>query len=198
MRYVLLPAVLLVLAACEEPKPTVDPNAAWTLVSEDSRISFVSVKAGDIGETHYFRELSGSVSPEGAVQVDIDLGSVETHIDIRNERMRDMFFEVVKFPSAVLTAQVDLAAFQELAVGQRTESELEIQLDLHGLSSEYDAKVFITRIADSRVSVGTAEPLLVSVDEFDLGPGLEELKVVAGLPEITPTVPVTASLVFEQ
>lgn len=197
MRYLLFSAVLVFLAACEEA-PTVDPNAAWNLVSEDSRISFVSVKAGDIGETHYFKQLSGSVSPEGAVTVDIPLDSVETNIDIRNERMRDLFFEVVKFPTAQMSATVDLNSLQALEVGQRQEIEIPFKLDLHGLSSEYDAKIFITRIGMSRVSVATAEPILLSVDEFDLGPGLEELKVIAGLPSITPTVPVTASLVFTQ
>lgn len=197
MRYLILSVVLLFAAACEEG-PTVDPSSAWTLVSEDSRISFVSVKAGDIGETHYFKKLTGAVTPEGQVTVDIPLDSVETYIDIRNERMRDMFFEVAKFPTAKMTASVDLAAFEQMNVGQRQEAEIPIKLDLHGLSSEYDAKVFITRIGDVRISVATIEPILVSVDEFDLGPGLEELMVVAGLPSITPTVPVTASLVFAQ
>ena len=197
MRYLLLSVVLLFAAACEEG-PTVDPTATWTLVSDDSRISFVSVKAGDIGETHYFKQLTGSVSPEGQVTVDVPLDSVETYIDIRNERMRDLFFEVAKFPAAKMTATVDLKTFEQMGVGQRQEAEIPIALDLHGLSSEYDAKVFITRIGDTRVSVATTEPVLVSVDEFDLGPGLEELKVIAGLPSITPTVPVTASLVFTQ
>ncbi len=197
MRYWLLSAVLVFLVACEEPA-TMDPNAAWTLMGDDSRISFASVKGGDIGETHYFKTLTGSVSPDGAVTVEVALDSVETYIDIRNERMRDLFFQVVEFPTATVSAAVDLSNFDTLQVGERREAEIVVGLGLHGATSEYDAKVFITRIGAARVAVDTAEPIIVSVDEFDLGDGLEELAVIAGLPSITPAVPVTASLVFAQ
>ena len=158
----------------------------------------MSVKAGDIGETHFFKELAGSVTPEGQVTLSVPLASVETYIDIRNERMRDLFFEVTQFPTATLTSQVDLAAFDAIEVGQRQEAEIVVTLDLHGGTAEYDAKVFVTRLLANRVSVSTIEPLILSVGDFDLGDGLEELKVVAGLPSITPAVPVMASLVFTQ
>ena len=200
MRAVVLPILMMFLVACEPAETVVeaDPTASWALVSDDSRISFVSVKAGDIGETHYFKELAGSVSPEGQVTISVPLASVETNIDIRNERMRNLFFQVAQFPTATLTSQIDLAAFDDVDVGQRQEAEIVVTLDLHGATAEYDAKVFVTRLLANRVSVSTIEPLILSVDDFDLGDGLEELKVVAGLPSITPAVPVTASLVFTQ
>ena len=200
MRAVVLPLLMMILVACEpaEKKVEADPAVGWALVSGQSRISFVSVKAGDIGETHYFKELAGSVTPEGQVTLSVPLASVETYIDIRNERMRDLFFQVAKFPTATLTSEIDLTAFDALEVGQRQEAEIVVTLDLHGVAAEYDAKVFVTRILANRVSVSTIEPLILSVDDFELGDGLEELKVVAGLPSITPAVPVTASLMFTQ
>lgn len=196
MRKLILSAILLFVAACEEPG--VDPTAPWLLLSDDSRISFASVKAGDVGETHYFKEVAGSVSAGGSVNVAIALESVETNIGIRNDRMRDLFFQVVQFPEATLTAQLDLTTFEGMAIGDRLETEITVALNLHGLGSEYDAKLFVTRIAENRVSVTTAEPIIVNVDEFDLEDGLMELQVVAGLPSITPAVPVSASLVFQR
>lgn len=193
---------LALVAACAPAAPPAGEAAPpapaeWTLVSGDSRIAFASIKAGDIIETHYFPSLEGSISADGEARVDILLDAVETKIDIRDERMREMFFETGTYPRATLTAAIDQSAFADMGVGERRVAMVTGTLSLHGQSLELDVPAFITRIAADRVEVESAEPVVIFVDDFDLGAGLEQLRQVANLPSITPSTPVTFTLVFE-
>ncbi|MBO6764411.1 MAG: hypothetical protein JJ918_05650 [Maricaulis sp.] len=56
----------------------------------------------------------------------------------------------------------------------------------------------MTDLNGERVLVETTQPVLLHVDDFGLTDGLATLQDLAGLPSITPVVPVTASLVFER
>ncbi|MEO0398377.1 MAG: YceI family protein [Pseudomonadota bacterium] len=174
------------------------PNKPWSLVSAESRIAFASIKADAVGETHSFQTVAGGVEADGTATLTIDLASVETNIDIRNERMRAMLFEVADHPTATLTTDIDLSALEGLAVGERQTIEADLNLSLHGLEAPLLADLTVTRLAPARVLVETTAPVFIAVEDFDLAEGLEQLREVAGLPSITPISPVTAALVFEQ
>ncbi len=194
----LLPA--LALAACSPAADTADaplPKGAWQLAADQSNVAFVSVKGGNVGEAHSFKTVAGSVQPDGTVGVDIDLASVETNVDIRNERMRDMLFEVVSFPQAKLTAKIDPAAISALKPGERKAMTVPVTLDLHGTTNSIEAKLMVTRLAGDSVLVETTAPLIVDAAAVGLGEGVEKLRAVANLPAISTAVPVTASLVFK-
>ena len=64
--------------------------AHWELDNNSSTLSFVTVKADHVGEVHTFDQLSGDINDDGSVQITIELASVNTLIDIRNERMQNM------------------------------------------------------------------------------------------------------------
>ncbi|WP_373489091.1 YceI family protein [Blastomonas sp.] len=189
----------LMLAACT---PAQDQQAAplsdgiWKLASDQSTIAFVSVKAGDVGEAHRFETVEGSVADDGAVTLTIDLASVQTDIDIRNERMRDMLFEVASFPDATLTAKIDPALIKNLKPGEAAALNVPVELNLHGARQSIDAKLSVTRIAPDAVQVQTVAPLIVDAAAFGMEGGIEKLRAVANLPAISTAVPVTASLVF--
>ncbi len=186
-----------ILAAGSAAAETGDA-AGWTLSAADSRIAFVSVKAGEIVETHTFPALSGGVDAAGAARIEIDLNAVDTKIDIRNQRMREMFFETDEFPTAALVADIDLAAYEDLGVGDRKAASAPAILSLHGVEAPVEASVFVTRIAQDRVAVEAAEPVVLELYDFKLTEGLERLRDVAGLPAITPASPVTFTFVFER
>lgn len=195
-------AAFLMVAACGQVGEAETGGSApaedvtWRLVADESRLSFVSIKAGEVAETHTFESLSGSVTPGGQASVTIDLASVETNVEIRNERMQSMLFEVARFPDASVTASVPLEELSGLSVGERIRRSVPITVGLHGMNADYDADIYVTRIAEARVLVETASPVLVDASEFDLLEGIERLREVAGLPSITPAVPVTVSFVF--
>lgn len=171
--------------------------APWVLNASASRIAFVSIKAGEVIETHYFSELSGGVSPTGEARVEVPLDLVETNVEIRNQRMREMFFETQRFPVADIRTTVDPQAFASLSVGERVLEPLTGVVSLHGASADIDVDAFVTRIADKRIAVETAQPIVLYLADFNLEGGLERLREVAGLPSITASSPVTFTFVFD-
>lgn len=191
-------AALLTLVACA---PETVPSAPltegeWTLDGEASSLSYVSIKAGEIAEANRFETLSGSVSADGAASVEIDLASVSTGVDIRDERMREVFFVVADNPTATVTAQIDPAAFSALAVGESTQTSLDGTLALKGVEAPFTADVTVTRAGPDRVLAVSNAPVIVEASCYELTDGLAELQALAGLPSITPVVPVTFSLAF--
>lgn len=170
-------------------------SADMALVPGKSDIRFVSIKNGAVAEVHRFTALTGSVDAGGDVVVQVSLASVETLIPIRNERMRELLFETMKFPQATVTAKVDQETVTSLANGAYLILDLMFTLQLHGESKQISVPVSIARLGDE-VHVATLQPLLLNATDFQLGAGVERLREIAGLKSITAVVPVTASLVF--
>lgn len=204
-----LAAVLaLGLAACADktadvPKDTAAAVApvtegSWTLDAAGSRLSYVSIKAGEVAEANRFDRLSGSVAADGTATLDIDLASVNTGVDIRNERMREIFFGVAENPKATVTAKLDPASFGGLAVGQSITRPLKANVMIKGASSDVDTEVLVTRVTADRVTVVPTAPVIISTDMFGLTDELGELRALAQLPSITPAVPVTFMLAFKR
>ncbi|MEM1131821.1 MAG: YceI family protein [Pseudomonadota bacterium] len=190
---------LTLLAACSAPPEEPEALAGdWTLVPEISQISFVSIKAGNIGEAHSFGTESGAVDGSGKAEISVDLNSVDTAIEIRDERMREILFQADQFPNATITAQVDPQSFQALDIGEQQIESTELSISLHGVEADFDSDLAVTRISENRVLVETAKPLILDAEQFALGDGLKQLRELAGLPSISPAVPVTATLIFEK
>lgn len=169
----------------------------WQLDNTESRLNFISTKAKDVAEVHHFRELSGSVTETGTVTLAVSLASVETSIDIRNQRMQHMLFEVAKFPEAILTGQIDMAPIRALGTGESLSLNQEFLLDLHGQQSTLAAQLRVTRLAANQIQVASIQPMVIRATDFELGAGVEMLREAAGLPGISLAVPVSALLVFK-
>jgi polyisoprenoid-binding protein YceI len=204
MRTILIPLAALAalsLAACNSAEKTAAPASetqakSWSLVSDQSRLSFVSVKAGEIAEVHHFASLTGTVTPAGQASISIPLDSVNTGIELRDDRMRTILFEIANHPTATFTAAIDLAAIGTLAVGEQRRMPLAGQLSLHGLTAPVETQVVVTRAADGKVLVASLDPVVVNAASFGLTAGLAELQKLANLPGITPDVPVSFQLTF--
>ena len=169
---------------------------SWTLDADTSRIAFGSVKKNTLGEVHHFEEISGSVSAQGAVVIEINLNSVQTNIDIRNERMIEHVFKAA--PAATLSAQVDMAALNALPVGGSMVSEVDATLALAGTEAELYTDMFILRLAADSVMVTTNDMIFLDTEEAGLDDGLYALKALADLSSITRAAPVTLRLMFSQ
>jgi hypothetical protein len=200
-------ALAMGLAACAEPPaaetpvneaaaPTPVTEGDWTLDPAGSRFAYVSIKAGEVAENNRFERLSGTVAADGSANIAIDLASLDTGVDIRNERMREIFFGVSENPEANVTAKLDPAAFAGLAVGQSLTRPLKATVVLKGAASDVETEVLVTRVSADRVMVVPTAPVIVSTDMFELTDELGELRALAQLPSITPAVPVTFSLAF--
>jgi len=187
------------IAACSQGPAEAPPLAgAWTVDGDASHLAYVTVKAGEIAETNEFAGLSGTVTAEGAATIEIDLASVDTGIDIRNERMREVFFNIAENPSATVTAQLDPAAFSGLGIGETMVQPVEAQLSLVGVEKTILTELAVTRTAENRVLAATTDPIIIDAGAYGLDGGLAQLQELAGLPSITPVTPVTFTIAFEQ
>ncbi|WP_454834131.1 YceI family protein [Pseudomonas lini] len=175
---------------------TVSAQANWYLDGESSRLSFISTKNANISEVQRFLVLHGKVDPKGLAQVEVEMESVNSGIPLRDERMRNELFEIQTFPEALITTQIDLRPINDLAPGAQLELRLPLTVNLHGKQHQYNAELLATRLDDRRFQVVTLEPLVISAEDFDLVPGLESLRKVAGLSAISLSVPVGAVLIF--
>lgn len=172
-------------------------QAQWSLDNSASTLSFVTVKADHVGEVHTFDQLSGSIDDRGNVEIMVELASVNTLIDIRNERMQSMLFETNLFPRAMITGDVDLASFVEMSPGASITAQVEFELDIHGVSNSYNTELIVTRLA-SGVVASTSKPIIVTAASHGLVDGVEALREIAGLPSISRSVPVTFNVVFDE
>lgn len=169
----------------------------WTLQGQQSTINYVSIKSSQIPENNHFTQLSGSVSDTGALSIEIQLASVSTGIDIRNERMAKHFFKVADFATATLSAQLPEALMVSIKEVGVHRADVEATLSLHGAEKQYTVPVTIANTG-AQLLVGNAAPILLSAEDFGLGAGLDKLQELAGLPSITKVVPVNATLVFKK
>ena len=168
--------------------------ADWELDDENSTINFVSIKNNSVGELHNFDSLVGYVGAAGNAQLTVNLENVETLIEVRNERMREMLFETVKFPVATITAQVDQGVLAMAAGGGVVMTDLPFTLSLHGQEKTLTASVVIAGEGENRLRVYSATPILINAADFGLTAGIAALQKVAGLEAISTVVPVTLQL----
>ncbi|MBJ2347738.1 MULTISPECIES: YceI family protein [Pseudomonas] len=171
-------------------------EADWYLDGESSRLSFISSKNGNVSEVQRFLVLHGQVQPKGLARLEVELESINSGIPLRDERMRAELFEIKQFAEATITAQLDLIPIQDLANGAQLELRLPVTVDLHGKQHEYNVQLLATRLDERRFQVVTLEPVVLNAADFDLAPGLETLRTLAGLSAISLSVPVNAVLIF--
>jgi len=172
-------------------------HADWTLDNDASNLNFISIKASDIAEVHTFDQLQGTVESDGSATVIVQLASVDTLIPVRDERMREMLFEVDAFPVATITAKIDPETVTGLAPGEFIVVTSEVLVELHGEAAPLIMDLRITRLTDTRVVVASVKPVVVNAGMFNLVDGVEALREVAGLPNISKAVPVTFYLTFD-
>ncbi len=171
-------------------------QASWSLVNEASLLTFVSIKKNSVAEVGHFKQLTGTVGDDGKVEMKIDLASVDTGIEVRDQRMRELLFDSKRFPTAVISTRVDAALLTGMQPGEASAARLSLELGLHGQKKPLEAVVHITALTGNRILVHSISPVIVSAADFGLAEGIEKLREIAKLPAIATAVPVYFSLVF--
>lgn len=167
-------------------------ETVWKIEPENSSIAFGSIKNDAVGETHHFNDVSGTVDATGQVTVDIDLASVETYIDIRNERMNEFVFNNI--PKATLSAEVEMDDLAALDVGASTTTDAFGTLSLLGAEIDVDAVLFVMRVSEDKVMVTTDGMAMLNVADAGLSAGIDKLQEIAELDSITRVSPITMRL----
>lgn len=186
-----LPAAALVFASSLV-------HADWTLDGANSSFYYVTNKAAAVSEVNSFTGLSGAITDAGAATLSIDLNTVNTAIDVRNQRMRDIVFQVAQFPKADVTLQIDPASLDSMKIGASDSSTYTASVVLHGVTADIAADLQIIKLDANTIQVQLVKPLIVAADTFGLAAGVEELRKVANLASITPNVVIDFTLVYRQ
>lgn len=181
-----------------QPALAADPfEHGWQLDPEASAITFLSVKKDTIAETSQFAAISGQITERGVAQLIIALDSVDTKIDLRNVRMRFLFFETFTFPEATVTAVLDPVPLQDLPSLRRKVINLPVTLSLHGVEVELEAEVAVTLISNDRINISTLNPVILQLEDFNLMGGRDKLQEAANV-TITPLGIVNLNLAFDR
>lgn len=167
----------------------------WDLSNDASSISFQSIKNGSKVETSTFATIKGAIEADGSAEITIPLDAIDTGIDLRNVRMRFLFFETFSFPEATITATIDPAILEQLPTKRRMTATLPFEMTLHGVTKPLETNVVVTLITDEMVSVASAAPVAIPVDLFGMTEGLTKLEEAAGV-TITPQTSVNFDFVF--
>lgn len=173
-------------------------HADWILDRENSTLTYGSIKKNSIGESNHFRHMEGRVTEQGDITLLIDLTSVETWVDIRNERMKEFFFETRQFPLAILHGQVNMTEFTSLKIGEQKMIDMDFEFDFHGTQQNIDAELIIIRLTENKIIALPNDVIFLDMAKFDLLSGLKKLQQLAKLPSIATTVPITFHLTFNQ
>jgi hypothetical protein len=170
--------------------------AEWTLDAANSNISYGTIKNSMIGESNTFKTISGTIDDNGHINIEIALASVDTQLELRDQRMRDIVFKVAENVSAKLTGDMNLQAHQDQEIGTSRVIEATIGLELVGEKLEHDVMLVITRLAENKVMVTPHGVMFIDADEYELLDAIEELRNLAGLDSIASVVPMSFYLTF--
>lgn len=171
-------------------------SADWIL-QEPSSVHFLTSKNIHNTEIHSFKNFDAKIKSTGLAKLTIDLTSVDTLIEIRDERMVEHLFEVSRFGNASFEAEIPADVLKQASAGNSIRHELKGQISLHGeLVSAY-CDVMISQNIDKTISVNSLTPMILDGNDFNFIAGINKLRDMAGLKSITHTVPVTFNLTFK-
>ncbi|MBF2755654.1 MAG: YceI family protein [Gammaproteobacteria bacterium AqS3] len=202
VRTITLIALIAVLASCTGAPDAGGGGTDWVLRAECSSLSFTTSKTVVTGEqltslveVGRFGGLSSSFSEgDDAVELEVDLGSIDTGVPVRDQRVGEMLFlgEAKARVSVQVSEQLRRAAAGGSAAQRLT---LPLELKLGPASLRLEALVSVVRGSDT-LALATLEPVPVSVRALDGMAGLEALREVVGLGSIAEAIPVSAQLCY--
>jgi polyisoprenoid-binding protein YceI len=166
------------------------------LDNKSSSLTFVTVKLEHVAETLKFKELSGTVQPNGSAKLVIDVDSIDAIFDIRNERMKEQLFKIMDFPTIEIGTQLDMNALDAITDGKTTTMNIDATMKLLGTAHKVPAEVFVTKVGNGFL-VNTAKPIILNAGTLGLEDGVAKLAELAGGIGISRAVSVSFTLRFE-
>lgn len=193
---VLVLALCVSLLACTSSNGLDTQASTFVLDAQASWVEFSSTKNQTITEKHRFKVIDGSLAEGVNAHLTIDMSSVNTGIDIRNERLGEHLFKVSVYPEVIVQVPLAEVDTQQLKLGDTALFSVDIRLSMLGIEHPLKADLNVTRQTQALL-VESASPVIVTTDQFGMSTGVEKLKELAGLQHIASDVPVSVSLRFQ-
>ncbi len=170
---------------------------SWKLNKQNSSLTFITTKNVSKTELQSFQEIKGQIKNNVAT-LTVDLNSVATGIEIRNKRIKDLFFETKLFPQASVKIKLSNNKIKKMEVGDVKNIELDAELNIHGVKQEVVVSAQVVFLKSNKLLVNSVKPLIVDLQNFKLLKGVNALREIAHLKSINTVVPVTFNLMFAQ
>ncbi len=171
-------------------------QAQWNLDKSQSELYFTFIKAAQIGTVGHFESFDAHVTEQGKANLTVDLASLNTGIEKRDNRLRNIFFNTSKYPTAYIEISLSKTIQKRLQVGETEQVRVSAKVTLHGKTQRLRELVNVTLLNENTVEVATAIPVLLDVSDYGLMPGIQKLIELAGVKSISQSVPVTFRLRF--
>ncbi len=182
-------------AATIESPATIETPTTWTLDSANSRVNFISIKKGNIGESHDFTDLTGVIAGNKA-SVIIKPDSVESRVPIRNERMRELLFETGVYPTIEVSADV-AGQLDDLKSGDSLLSTVAASVSMHGITNKLDLELRISKLSSDVLIVSSTQPVIIRAADYNMVDGIVKLSALVNNLAIAESVPVSFTLQFK-
>lgn len=169
-------------------------SKAWT-TTDASSIHFLTTKNVDVTEVHTLKMFEGKVSESGQAVLKLDLASIDTGIQIRDQRMLKHLFK--EAATGTITMKFDESLIKDVLAGKVVTTEMDATFELLGKSSPLKITLQATQLADGQISVSSTKPVILDARKLQLEGGVKILQEIAKLASISQIVPVTFNLVLK-
>jgi hypothetical protein len=192
-------------ASAGRPKivhPRVTAAGEVPLDLTQSKLALTIIKDHVTPVTATLRMRDGSISVDGAspsARLSVDLDSFDSSIAIRNERVRNIFFETsaIGWESADLSFDLPKELVERFRNDKKlTHVKLEGGLKVHGHSSKLPVTFDAGYGDGGRIWVKSSAPVEVKVSDLELTDNLHRLNAICMHDSIDDIVKVDVSLVF--
>ena len=167
----------------------------WVLNNKASTLNFITTQNASKTEVQTFKKIQGKISGT-KVTLSVDLSSVDTGTAILDERLRELFFNIAKFPAATVTIEIKKSDIYPMKPGQIKNLELDATITLQGITQTMPVKLQVVELDKNRRLVFSSYPIIINLKNFNLLKGVNALRDIANLKSINAAVPVTFSLLF--
>lgn len=178
--------------------PLAASAAGWKVDATRSQLNFVTAKAPKAGttvieEVQSFKQFQGGVDAAGKLVFTVELASAATGVPLRDQRIGQMLFKG-EAAKASFSASVDAAKLAALKPGQSAMLTVDGTLSLNGQSQPLQARLLVSALAGGTMQVSTAAPVVVDLQKFGLGDGVQALREVMSLDVLSASAPVSFAL----
>jgi OOP family OmpA-OmpF porin len=149
-------------------------------------------------ESSSFATFDASIEPTGGATITVALDSVDTLVDLRNVRMRFLFFETFIYPEATVRVQLTPEMVADLPARRRETLTVPFTFDLHGVEAQLEAPVTVTLLGDDQISIASAAPISIAASDFGLAENITKLENAVGGISVVPSATVTFDLLFQR
>jgi hypothetical protein len=170
-------------------------SADWEMVKDESSFSFGTVFNERESEKHTFTEFSGFVQKGGNAKFDINLLSVKTGIEKRDQRIHKILF--TRPMAASYWVRVDTRHIESLPINEPRELVLRGSFIFNKRPTPVPLRVKVTRMKAGRFRVESIGSNVLDASTLGLADKIERLRAAAGLWDISPMVSLEFKLVFK-